>query len=176
MEAFRVFAGGLYRGRNPQQPEVGDIKIIFSAVKPAAVSIIGQQSNYILDSYSAKSGKQIALLQMGTVGAEAMFEAAKEENTLICWGLRLLGFFLMLIGLNLVFKPLSVLADVIPFAGSLIEFGTGLASVMIALPLSLFVISAAWFYYRPLMSVGIMIIAAGSFIFIHKSIRKKNAG
>lgn len=175
VESFQVFAGGLFRGKNSQQPEIGDIKITFSVVKPATVSIIGQQSNGVLDSYLAKSGKQIDLLQMGNMGAEAMFEAAKQENTLICWGLRFLGFFLMLIGLNLVFKPLSVLADLIPFVGSVVNFGTGMVSLMISFPLSLCVIAAAWFYYRPVLSVGIILVAVGSVIFFCKTFRKNNA-
>ena len=52
-----------------------------------------------------------------------MFAAARSSSSMLTWILRVVGFFMMFIGLSMVLRPLSVLADVLPFLGSLIWQG-----------------------------------------------------
>ena len=65
----------------------------------------------------------------------------------------------MCIGFALVLAPLSVLAGVIPFLGSLVGAGAGLMAFVLTLALGPLMIAIAWFAVRPLMAIGIL--AAG---------------
>lgn len=76
-------------------------------------------------------------------------------------GLRGVGFVLMLIGFILMASPLSVAASVIPFLGDLVGMGAFLLGVVVAVPLTLLVIAAAWIAHRPLIGGGLIVAAAG---------------
>ena len=66
----------------------------------------------------------------------------------VTWLLRFLGFFLMFWGLKAVVKPLSVLADALPFLGNLVASGTGAIAFLGVLALSPLTVAVAWLYYR----------------------------
>ena len=51
----------------------------------------------------------------------------------------------MLIGVGLIFRPLVVLADVIPLLGSLLSLGTFLIALALAIPLSR---NLAWSFHH----------------------------
>ena len=83
-----------------------------------------------------------------------------EENVVRTWLFRGLGFLLMAFGIGLVFNPLAVLADVIPFLGDMLRMGTGLFAAVTAAALSLLTIAVAWLVYRPLLGIGLTLAAA----------------
>lgn len=164
-----------YVGSNPQAPAIGDARISFSAALPADVSIVARQTGSTLGPFQTKAGGSLELLQMGTVAADVMFEKAQQQNRVITWLIRLGGFLLMAIGLGLVFKPLSVLADVLPFLGTLVGMGTGLVAFLLALCFSLITIAIAWLAYRPLLGIGLLVgavIVAGLILGRGKSVRR----
>ena len=66
---------------------------------------------------------------------------------------------MMFMGLAMFFRPLSVLGDVIPFVGSLIGMGTTIVAFLLAAALSLVTIAVAWIYYRPLLGIGLLVLA-----------------
>ena len=66
----------------------------------------------------------------------------------------------MFIGFVMLMRPLAVLADVIPMFGSLVGVGTGLIALLLAGAGSLITISFAWIFYRPLLGIGLLAIAA----------------
>lgn len=163
----KLHDGGFYLGTNPVSPQVGDIRVRFKAVYPSDVSVVAKQSGESLESYKTQVGGTILLLQMGTVDAKAMFDKAQADNTKLTWLLRGLGFILMLVGFIIFFKPLSVLADVIPFIGNLVEGGTFLIALMLSAMLSTITIAIGWIVFRPLLGIGLLAIAgvAGFFAF-----------
>ena len=97
-----------------------------------------------------------------------MFAAAERENTVITWLLRVGGFLLMCFGVSRIFRPLVVVADVVPFFGNLIGMGVGLVSFVVAAPLSLLTIAVAWVFYRPLLGIGLLLAAVAIFVGIKK--------
>lgn len=158
----------------PAYPEIGDIKLHFEIVKPATYSIIAKQIGSTFDKYSTAAGTSIEMIKAGTVSAESMFTAAKKDNNIMTWVLRVVGFFVMLFGLNLIFKPLVVLADVLPFLGKLLSMGLSLFSGIVAFALSCTTIAIAWLFYRPV--TGISILGAGVLIFVffyRRAVKKK---
>jgi len=78
---------------------------------------------FLLGPYRARAGGTIELVASGEVAADAMIERAQEANRMMTWILRALGFLLILVGLKTLFRPLSVMADVVPAIGNLVEAG-----------------------------------------------------
>jgi len=154
-------------------PQVGDIKIVFSKVSPVVVSVIAKQIGQKLMSYQTKVGKNIEMLSIGDVTAEEMFAKAQSQNTIITWLLRVLGFLFMFIGIKLMLGWITVIADVIPFIGSLLGFGTSLIAGGISFSLSLITIAIAWLFYRPIIGVLLIIVAVGVIFGVHYLNKRK---
>lgn len=150
---------GLYVGHDAGNPQVGDLRIRFETVPPQEVSVVSRQKGASFEPYLAKAGGTVDLIECGIVSADLMFKAAQDANRMITWLIRLGGFLLMLVGLSLVLRPLSVLADVVPLFGSIVGFGTGLIAGVVAGVSALGTIAVAWLAYRPLLA-GSLIAAA----------------
>jgi hypothetical protein len=164
---------GFYFGKDPSQPEVGDLKVAFSVVHPQVVSILAQQTGNALSGYQTKAGGVIEQVRLGTESAAAMFQAAREANSLLTWILRAAGILLLFIGFILIFKPLSVLADVVPFIGSLVSMGMGALAFGLALSFSLLTIAIAWIAYRPVLGAGLLAVALAAFVWAVKGKKPK---
>jgi hypothetical protein len=144
---------------------IGDIRISFSFVGPQMVSIYAGQAGNSFEPYMTSVGHISHMrLQMGEVTAKAMFNDAKNEAALMKWVLRLVGFILMFIGVGMVFRPIQVLGDVVPFIGGIVGMGLGILTFAIAAPSALFVIAVAWLMFRPLY--GILLLGLGLAIFV----------
>jgi hypothetical protein len=169
--------GGLYIGTgSPQSPQVGDYRVSFEVVRPGTVSIIAQQSGATLRPYQTKAGDALEMLEMGTVTADEMFEAAQQANTVLTWVLRLIGLVIMSASIGALFKPFVVISDVIPFLGDLVGLGLGLVSFAIGLTLSLVVIGIGWIAARPILGIALFVVAAaiiGAAVFFGMQMRKK---
>ena len=75
----------------------------------------------------------------------------------------------MFFGFSFIFKPLAVVADVLPLAGTIVGVGTGIFAFLLAAPLSLITISIAWIFYRPLIGIPLLLLAGvGPFFLIKK--------
>lgn len=171
---MHLLGGSIYLGSNPNSPQVGDVRVSFSQVKPGAVSIVARQVGSTFEPYATKAGRNLEMLEPGAHAADAMFKAAQASNKMLTWILRGLGFFLIFIGLVAVFKPLSVLADVVPFIGNLVGAGTGIVAFMLALVVSLTVIAVAWFFFRPVLAIGLLVVAAATVVLLVMRRRKRS--
>lgn len=168
--------GTVYLADNPNGPKLGDVRISYQVVRSGPVSIVAQQKGGSFEAFTGKSGTTINMLTEGEHSGEEMFESAQASNKTMTWILRAVGFVLMLVGFNLVFKPLSVVADVLPLAGTVVGVGTGFVAFLLAAPLSLATISIAWIFYRPLIGVPLLLLAcAGVFLLIKKTTAHKKA-
>ncbi len=150
-------AGGFYIGADPAAPQVGDLRVSFQVAKPAAVSVISRQTGDSFRPHVASTGKSIEMLVMGARPAAEMFQAAQASNKTLTWILRFVGFIVMLIGFGMIFKPLVVLADVLPFLGDIMGIGTGFISFVLAASISFITIAVAWLFYRPLISIPLLV-------------------
>ncbi|STX27645.1 Protein of uncharacterised function (DUF1625) [Legionella beliardensis] len=150
----------LYIGQNSQTPQVGDLKISVAAVLPQQVSIIAQQTGTTLQPYQAAAGEEVLLLSPGQESTDSMIKKAQDENRMITWVLRFVTLLMMISGFALLMRPLSVLADVLPFLGTLVGFGTGLIAAVIGFCLWTIFLAIAWFATRPLFALGLLVIVA----------------
>ncbi len=163
---FKRTETGFYFGADPNAPQIGDVRVTFEIVEaPRPASVVSQQNGDSFVPYQAKTGA-VELLSNKIDTAEAMFAQAKRGNAMTGWILRLVGFAMMFFGFGAIFKPLDVLADIVPFLGSLVALGTGLVSFALALCGSLTTIAVAWLWFRPLIAVPLLVAAVGSLVWL----------
>ena len=143
----------LYVGNDADLPKIGDLRIGITEVLPQTVSIISQQSGNILQPYMAPAGESVSLIEMGQISPQEMIHNAEVQNRVMMWILRLVSLVMMIIGFAMLMSPLSVLADVIPFLGSIVSIGTGLIAFVAGFGLWIVCLAIAWFVVRPLLSV-----------------------
>ena len=163
---FKRTETGFYFGADPNAPQIGDVRVTFEIVEaPRPASVVSQQNGDSFVPYQAKTGA-VELLSNKIDTAEAMFAQAKRGNATTGWILRLVGFAMMFFGFGAIFKPLDVLADFVPFLGSLVGLGTGLVSFALSLCASLTTIAIAWLWFRPLIAIPLLIAAVGSLVWL----------
>jgi hypothetical protein len=169
----QVHAGYYYASENPALPQIGDLRIKFEVVRPDTISVVAKQVGYRLDTYTTEQDysleffgfqlvdNNIQLFEYGEVTAAAMFEHAKQANIFWTWIPRGIGFFMMFIGLSLIFGARSTLAAVIPILGRIVGFIGFLIAFVIAAILSLITIAIVWLFFHPVLSVILIVIAGG---------------
>jgi hypothetical protein len=155
---------------------VGDLRIKLLKTDASDVSVVAKQTGNALGPWQTSQGTTIDLLDKGTLTADQMFSSAESANETRTWIVRLLGFLCMFIGFGMIFKPLSVVADVVPFIGSVVGMGTGIVAFALSAPLSLVTIAVAWIVYRPLLGISLLVVGIGVFVGIFMMARKKQAG
>lgn len=152
--------GGIYVGQDPNQPKVGDLRIRWQTAPEAEISVLAAQAGDSFSAWTTPSGRTLEQnLEMGTVSASDMFGRLEAENETLTWILRIAGFFAMFLGISLVLRPFSVVADVLPILGSLVGAGAAIAALVLSVPLSLITIATGWIVYRPL--IGAALLAVG---------------
>jgi hypothetical protein len=152
--------GVLYVSQDPAQPAVGDLRITFTDVRLQPASIVAAQAGSGLVPYRTQAGGTVDLIAAGQVSAASMFKEAQDENKLITWLLRAGGVLAMFIGFNLIMGPIGTIADVVPFLGDVVRMGTGLMAFLCTVSVAPAVIAIAWFYYRPLVAVTVLVVGA----------------
>jgi hypothetical protein len=149
-------------------PKIGDVKISFSKIPHGDYSILAKQVKNTLEAYNTSYGTNINDIKKGILSAENMFTSAEEDNVILTWILRFVGFFMMFIGLVSVFKPLVVIADVLPFFGNLLSFGVAAFAGIFSFALTFMTIAIAWIFYRPILGISLMLIALAVLFFFYR--------
>ena len=149
----------LYLGQTPDDPEIGDVRITFEKVVPATVTIVAQVNGNTFKAYKAKNGKRFQTLRMGKKDADEIFESEHKVNKMWLWVFRILGVILVIAALKGIFGFLSTLLKVIPFLANIVGWGVGVVCTVVGIAWSLIVIGVAWLFYRPLLGIGLLVLA-----------------
>jgi hypothetical protein len=156
-------SGNTYYNADPKAPKVGDMRVTYSGLKSGStISVLALQSGEGFGSYVAPNGYQVHAAELGNKSAAEMIQTQRSAESFITWILRGLGFILVWAGFAWFLSPLSTLASVIPFLGSIVRGAAGAVSFVIAIPLTLIVIALAWFAHRPLIGGALLVVAAGA--------------
>lgn len=168
--------GKIYFGADPKYPQIGDERITYKVLYPQDISLIAQQNGNSFKPYKTKVGKTIQLVAKGKLSADEMYVMEEQQNAMIRWLLRLLGFGLMFGGFSALFRPLAVAGSVVPFIGKIVGFGTGIIAFVLAFTISIIIIAIAWIVYRPLMGIALLAVGIGAFFLAKKYIfdKRKN--
>jgi hypothetical protein len=173
---YRVLGNLVYKGVNPDQPVLGDVRVTYSAIAAQTYSIAAQQNNSTLTIYQdAKNDYKIALIEPGVVSAQKLFADQASTEKMITWACRIGGFLLLLIGFNLIMGPLAMLVAFLPFLQGLVGAGTFFIALGLAIPITLITIAIAWIASRPLIGGGILLLAVAAAWMIRSVAIKKKA-
>jgi hypothetical protein len=171
----QVNDGQIYIGTNPGDPQIGDYRISYTIAPNGPVSVIGRQSGTTIAQYQTKAGDRLLMAVSGTEDATAMFKDAERDNRILTWVLRAIGIAMIWLGAFLLLGPLSVIADVIPLLGDVVGAAAGLAALAIAIAAGSTVIAIAWFFYRPLVSVVVIVIGVAIGFGLHRLASQRRA-
>jgi len=149
----------LYFGRVPGAPEVGDVRVTFEKVVPAKVTVMAVVDGDTFKPYKAKNGKRFQTLVMGKKSGDEIIDAEKEANNMILWALRIIGIMIVIGGLKGIFGFLETILKVVPFVANIFGWGVGIVCTVIGIVWSLIVIALAWLFYRPLLGIGLLVLA-----------------
>ena len=173
---YRVQGSVLYKGANPDQPVLGDVRVTYRAIAAQTYSIAAQQNNSTLTTYhDTKNNYKIALIESGVVTAQKLFADQASTEKMITWACRIGGFLLLLLGFILIMGPLTMLVAFLPFLESLVGVGTFLVALGLSIPITLVTIAVAWLASRPLIGGGLLIAAAAAVWAIRNVAVKKKA-
>lgn len=171
--------GEIYIGKSPSKPAVGDVRIKFQVRVPGKATVVAGQYGSELKAFTHKKlNDPLVLTSNGSKTPDELFESAESANNMMTWILRLVSYIMMFAGLAAVFRPLSVIADVIPFIGSIVGTATSLVAFLLATPMWLFCVAAAWIVARPLIGILLMVGALmliGGLIAAAMAFKKKAA-
>ncbi len=160
------------------EPQIGDTKVFFEVVKSGGdYSMMARQIKNTFEPFTTTTGSTIEIIESGVKSSDTMFSSAQSRNSTLTWILRVVGFFMMTFGLSLIFKPLVILADVLPILGSLLDMGLLLISGLISFAFSFTTIAIAWIFHRPFLGVSLLVIgiAIGVFLYMRTAKKKKEA-
>ncbi len=174
-ERVSIVDGRIFIGANPTSPAIGDYRIGYQLVPLGEISVIGRQTGDRFSPYQTVAGDELLMVDTGRVPAEKMFAEAVSVNTIVTWLVRAGCLLLLALGFGLLLAPLGVLADVIPFVGSIVRMGTGLIAFVLALLVGTATIAVAWFWYRPLLAIGIAVAGLAVALLLTRLGRRKLA-
>ncbi len=161
-QADQIYLG--YKGSSTA-PQVGDVRVSFEQVLPGPVTVVARQDGNSFSAFKARSGRKLAMLRVGTLTADEMFDLAVKENKMLTWAMRFLGFFLMLGAFRIILGPLEAMTSMIPLLGPMVRMGLTVVSFVLAFALTLVTVAISWFTFRPIIAIPLLLLAlAGIFI------------
>ena len=151
----------LYKGANPATPSIGDVRVHYTSLPAGTtISVLAQQSRDGFAPFTTGNGYQVQLARIGNAPAGLMIAEKKKAESTLTWILRGVGALVMFIGFSMFFAPLSTLASIIPFLGSLVRGATMAFAFVLTIPVTLITIALAWLAFRPIIGGGLLVLAA----------------
>jgi hypothetical protein len=163
--------GNFYVGKNPASPKIGDLRIKFELIRHETISIIAKQVNSNLVPYQTQTGNQIELFEYGVVSTNRMFINERISLFFSQFNKRFFGFFMMFLGIYVIFGLLWIAKTSLPFIKPFNIVGW-LFSLILAAMLTLIIIGLTWKNSSPVMGRVLLVIAFASLYFL-KYARKK---
>ena len=164
----------LFRGSGTlSQPEIGDVRIEFSALRPGAkVTLFGQLDGGSMRAYK---DKETSLFRALPGSREEAIQTLASEHKTVGWVLRLVGFLMMWFGLILFFGPINTLLDIIPFLGSAGRFLVSVVMFPIAFILSVVTILISIIAHSPILLTLVFVAMGAGGYFLYQKKKKKAA-
>ncbi|MEX1039164.1 MAG: TMEM43 family protein [Pirellulaceae bacterium] len=147
---------------NPDQPELGDLRIRFEVVRPAEVSLVAKLQGDKFSEYRTSNNEPFERLYLGAFSAEQVMEKLTQENTLMAWLLRIMGTGMSVVGFWMILGPIRSITSFIPVLAQLTGGLVFVVSLLMGTIISLTVIAVAWIAVRPLLGIGLLVIVFGA--------------
>ena len=177
-QLVQVDASSVQFSSVPGQNSIGDVRTTFTQSQVqfglTQVAIIAKQaamstSNAQMRPWDTQLPGTMSLVDwasMGGLSKSDMINEKQSENGAMVIALRFVGFILMWLGLQLVTGPIALMPQIVPCCGEMIGEMVGCAlccmNCLISLALSLTVIGVAWLMARPILGIGLLLVAAAA--------------
>ena len=155
----------IYFGINPEMPEIGDVRVRLTKILPSDVSVLAEVYEGSLQPFNAKNGESLCTLRMGSESMDNMFVQEHKTNKTKTWIFRIGGLLLIYLGLKGIFEILVTLLKVIPFLAGIANLGISLVCGITAFVWALVVASLAWVFYRPVVGIGLLVVAGALIVY-----------
>ncbi|CAB9525823.1 Transmembrane protein 43 [Seminavis robusta] len=143
---------GIYLGRYPNRPQIGDERIWYDTVPQQIISLCAVQTGNTFAPYTAEAGKEILLLEPGNHTIPELYQHAHAAATNWAFVMRGVGFMLLWLGLRYFLEPLTFVAEHVPllgpFLGQLVGAVAYVVTGLVAVVLSGTIVLCAWIGYR----------------------------
>jgi hypothetical protein len=139
------------------------------------LSVVAAQTKQSFTPYVTTNEREIELVEPGNHSAAQMFAHAQAANRTLTWILRAVGFGAMFFAGLLVLGPISAMARILPFLGSLVELGFAIVSFFLSAIVSLIVIAMAWIVYRPILGMALIVTAIACIVMLKRLHTKRVA-
>ncbi|KAK6177061.1 hypothetical protein SNE40_015241 [Patella caerulea] len=165
---LKIYMGYVYNSFNPQQPQVGDMRLMweYAGISGSSmlgiadqVSIIARQSGTYLTKYETEAGDDLEILYPGVLSAKEIFEREHVQNSMMTWAIRFGGWLIMFIGFGCLTSIVTTLVDWIPIVRDLVAMGVGAMNTALSVSLSITIIAIGWIRYRPMLGFTLLGIA-----------------
>ncbi|MEE3343632.1 MAG: TMEM43 family protein [Bacilli bacterium] len=166
VENLNISGKYLTNAEKIEEPEIGNIRISFKYSDTKKISILAVQIDDTFKQYTSKKGKVIYKIKEGTYTGEEILMQMTKENKFFKWLWRIIGTLLVIASIGSLFDPIQKLANFIPIVRNIVSIGISLVSFVVGLAISLLVIAIAWFRYRPLLSISLIIVIIGLLVFL----------
>ena len=154
-------------------PEIGNIRIYYEYLDSETVSVMAVQSGNTFEAFTSKNGKDIYRIVKGNKTGAQILESMKKNNNTLKWILRFVGIIIIISAFNSMFSFINNLTNKIPVLGNIVSGTTGLVSTLLGIATSLIVIAIAWFRFRPILSIILIIIVVAIIFCLKTNILKK---
>ena len=155
-----VTGNAVYIGNDPNAPQIGDLRVSFGEAPVTTASAVGRQFASAIDAYTTSNRRTIMMVAEGRQTSAQMFDQAQSANTTTTWIVRIVGLVVLFGAFRGLFGVIATAADVLPFLGSLARGAISLVALALTLVAGGGTIALAWLWYRPLLSLAILGIAA----------------
>jgi len=164
----RLHENRFFIGDHPNKPAIGDMRITLQGVRLSEVSMIAMQAGNTLKPFITCKGKRIELLRPGLHQPEDMLPMPQPIPSWMIWSIRLGGFILIFLGVNLIFKAAPASEPPSSLFARLARTDAGLNAILIAPALVLLPIAIAWIIVQPLsgsllLAIAILLAVAAAF-------------
>ena len=172
-EGYEVDGNYITNVVNEDGPKIGDVRISFHYNNSKSVSILAVQTADTFSEYVTKVGTKVFRIKEGIHTGDVIIQDMTNENKMMKWLLRALGWVLLMAGVGALFSPITKLANFVPILGNVVSFATGLIAFVVGTTISLLVIAIAWFRYRPILSIILILIGVALFVLLMTLKKKK---
>jgi predicted Zn finger-like uncharacterized protein len=146
-----IFIGG----ETLQNPEIGDLRISYSAVRIGVIAtLFGTQNGDSITPHLYNGNKQLYRAIAGS--RENAIATMATEHRISTWILRLVGFVMMWIGLCLFFGPINTVLDFLPALGGVGRLVVGLSMFVAAIALTLITVIVSVIAHNVFLLVAVI--------------------
>ena len=174
-EGYSKADGFVTNAKEYANPEIGDIRITWVYNDWTEASVMAMQKGNSFAKFTTKNGRDFNRIEKGIVNADGFTEMIQKEDKLMKWLFRGLGALLIVIGYGSILSPISKLASFVPILGNVVGGIIGVISFIIGLVHSLLIIVIAWFRFRPLLAIILLVVIAALIVGLVMLLKKNKA-